>query len=68
MGVEMVSKCCGSDWVDSIDAELEIDSFEDYVCNSCQDYCEITEDYEYRQMRLDQIAEMEADERRDLGR
>tara|TARA_R110002020_G_scaffold369542_2_gene581409 strand:+ start:469 stop:672 length:204 start_codon:yes stop_codon:yes gene_type:complete len=66
MATEMVSRCCGSDWVDSIDSELEIDSFEDYVCNSCQDYCEITEDYEYRQQMLDERAEAREDEKRDL--
>lgn len=52
--VEMVSRCHGADWVDSIDNELGIDSSEDYVCNYCQDYCDIVEDYEYRQMRLDE--------------
>jgi hypothetical protein len=67
MSVEMVSRCHGASWVDSIDTELGIDSPEDYVCNYCQDYCDIVEDYEYRQMRLDEKAEMEADERRDLG-
>ena len=64
MSVEMVSVCCGSNWVDSIDTELGIDSPEDYVCNSCQDYCDIVEDYEYRQMRLDERAEADAEDRK----
>ena len=62
--VEMVSRCHGADWVDSIDNELGIDSSEDYVCNYCQDYCDIVEDYEYRQMRLDERAEADADDKR----
>ena len=64
MSVEMVSGCCGSHWVESIDTELGIDSPEDYVCNSCQDYCDIIEDYEYRQMRLDEKAEADAEDRK----
>tara|TARA_R110000751_G_scaffold48529_4_gene108021 strand:- start:488 stop:706 length:219 start_codon:yes stop_codon:yes gene_type:complete len=64
LGVEMVSRCCGTHWVDSIDHELGIDAPEDYVCNSCQDFCDIVEEYEYRQWRLDERAEAEADDRK----
>ena len=67
MSVELVSKCCGSHWVYSIDTELGIDAPEDYVCNSCQDFCDLQNDYDYNALMRDERAEMEADERRDLG-
>jgi len=38
---EYVSTCCGADYVNSIDYENDIETEEPYVCNSCQDYCDI---------------------------
>ena len=46
-GCAMVSSCCGSLYVDSIEKENDIETIEDYVCCKCQNYCDIIEDYEY---------------------
>ena len=46
---ELVSTCCGADYVESIDNENDIETEEPYVCNSCQDYCDIEEEYEHQE-------------------
>tara|TARA_R100000988_G_C4005648_1_gene172395 strand:+ start:3123 stop:3314 length:192 start_codon:yes stop_codon:yes gene_type:complete len=60
MGVEMVSTCCGDEWED-IENE-----YGDYfiVCIACGNYCETTEDYEYRQWKLDERAEAMAEDKK----
>ena len=47
--LEYVSTCCGADYVNSIDYENDIGTEEPYVCNSCQGFCEIEEDWEYEE-------------------
>jgi hypothetical protein len=63
---ELVSPCCGGDYSDHIDDE----GFEFYKCDekNCNElFHEAIEDYEYNARMLEDKAEMEADERRDLG-
>lgn len=61
---EYVSTCCGADYVLSIDYENDIETEEQYVCNSCQDYCDIEEEYEYEERRKESYLEDCADEKR----
>ena len=56
-GCEMVSKCCGADYVWSIDKECDIETQEEYVCCDCQDYCDIIEDYEYKEIQRENYLE-----------
>jgi hypothetical protein len=35
------TKCCNTDYVLSIDYENGIETETPYVCNSCQDFCEV---------------------------
>ena len=63
---ELVSPCCGGDYSDHIDDE----GFEFYKCDekNCNElFHEPIEDYEYRQQRIDEIAEAQNDEYRDMG-
>jgi len=39
----------------------ERDVIERYVCNSCNDICQPIEDYEYDQLRRDELKEMQYD-------
>ena len=61
-GYDMVSKCCGAEYVDSIDNENDIETIEDYVCCECQDYCDIIEDYEYKAIQRENYLEDMRDE------
>ena len=61
-GCSMVSACCGAEYVESIDKENEIDTDEEYVCNECQDYCNIIEDYEYNEIQRENYLEDMRDE------
>jgi hypothetical protein len=61
---EMVSDCCGADYVWSIDKECDIETEEEYVCNKCQDYCEIIEDYEYEAIQRENYEEERAEAKR----
>lgn len=63
-----VSNCCGAAYVESIDFENDIETTEMYVCNECQDYCDIIEDYEYSEQMKEARDEDRADEERDMGR
>jgi len=38
---EYLSACCGTDYVKSIDNENGIETNNNYVCNNCQDFCDI---------------------------
>jgi len=61
---ELISPCCGSEFTDYINNE----NFGQYKCDHCgEDFDEPTEDYEYHQQMLDDIAEARADEARDMG-
>lgn len=64
MEVEMVSRCCGAEFVESIDKENDLETSEDYVCCECQDYCDIQTDYDYRELMLYDIAEAREDDKR----
>lgn len=60
---ELVSPCCGGDYSDHIDDE----GYDIYICdnhNCKEEFSEPIEDYEYRQRRLDDIAEDRMDEER----
>lgn len=59
---EMVSRCCGAEYVDSIDNENDIETMEDYVCCECQDYCDIIEEYEYQEIQRENYLEDMRDE------
>ena len=61
-GYDMVSYCCGADYVNSIDKENDIETIEDYVCCECQDYCDIIEDYEYQEIQRENYLEDMRDE------
>ena len=61
----MVSSCCGSEYVESIDKENDIDTNEEYVCNECQDYCELIEEYEYKEQQRESYEEMMRDGEKD---
>ena len=61
-GYAMVSRCYGGEYVDSIDNENDIETMEDYVCCECQDYCDIIEDYEYREIQRENYLEDMRDE------
>lgn len=57
----LVSSCCGEDYNEEYESDLEFDY---YVCVSCQDECDIIEDYEYEQNRRESYLEDLADEQR----
>ncbi len=60
---ELVSPCCGGDYSDHVDDE----GYDIYICDNhnCKEaFNEPIEDYEYRQRRLDDIAEDRMDEER----
>ena len=61
MGVNLVSKCCG-------DTFEEVDIIEDwnevYICSQCGEYREVQNDYDYRELRLYDIAEAREDDKR----
>lgn len=65
---EMVSSCCGSDYSDAEDNELDLDILEElgeaYVCDSCGDGCDIMDEEEYAFDRHESYLEDLADERR----
>lgn len=61
-GYAMVSRCCGAEYVNSIDNENDIETIEDYVCCECQDYCDIIEDYEYKAIQRENYLEDMRDE------
>ena len=57
----MISTCCGAEYRDEYESALEFDYF---VCESCQDECDIIEDYEYEQNQKESYMEDLADEQR----
>ena len=59
MEVELVSRCCGDTFEYSTEGFVEI-----YICDQCGDYCEVQNDYDYREMRLYDLAEEREDDRR----
>lgn len=62
----MVSPCCGYEYSDYVDEEEN----DVYICgnNRCKEvFTEPIEDYEYDARMKDDIAEMRADEARDMG-
>jgi hypothetical protein len=61
MAVELVTKCCGATFeeVDKVEDWNEI-----YICNECGDYCEVQNDYDYREMRMYDLDEARSDDRR----
>ena len=62
----LVSPCCGYDYSDYMDKEgHDVYKCDNNKCNEAFD--EPIEDYEYDARMLEDRAEMEADERRDLG-
>tara|TARA_R110000744_G_scaffold14874_2_gene41960 strand:+ start:324 stop:518 length:195 start_codon:yes stop_codon:yes gene_type:complete len=61
MSVEMVSRCCGQDWEET---ENEVYGEIGIVCIACGDWCDIVEDHEYRQWRLDERAEADAEDKK----
>tara|TARA_R110000787_G_scaffold3543_6_gene13880 strand:- start:16431 stop:16655 length:225 start_codon:yes stop_codon:yes gene_type:complete len=71
MSVEMVSRCCGQDWEETeneVYGENGRKSNTVYiigiVCIACGDWCDIVEDHEYRQWRLDERAEADAEDKK----
>jgi len=66
------SYCCDAPIINGICQDKKCldhaEPLEGYVCENCDDFFEEPlEDYEYKNQRLDAIAEDRADERRDLG-
>jgi hypothetical protein len=64
---EMVSSCCGSDYSDSEDKELDLEIHEEcgeYVCDSCGDCCDIIDEEEYAFNRHESYLEDLADDER----
>ena len=62
--VELVSPCCGSEYSDYCDDDIN----EYYQCEQCKEYFhEPLEDYEYDNQIKEKIAEDRADELRDMG-
>jgi hypothetical protein len=62
----MVSPCCGAEYSDVQNKE----GYDVYICDAhqCKEvFSEPIEDYEYDARMREDRAEMEADERRDLG-
>ena len=61
MGVDLVSRCCG-------DTFEEVDIIEDwneiYICTQCGDYCEVQNDYDYRELKMYDVAEAREDDKR----
>ena len=49
-----VSQCCGGEYWDS--SEWEETEY-DYICDICDKGCNIILDYEYQQVRAEQIAD-----------
>tara|TARA_R100000231_G_scaffold26276_3_gene23796 strand:- start:3683 stop:3877 length:195 start_codon:yes stop_codon:yes gene_type:complete len=61
MGVELVSRCCGA----SFEEVEEVESWDEiYICDECLDFCEVQNDYDYRGLRLYDIAEAREDDKR----
>ena len=58
---EMVSHCCGAEYWESRDWE---ETEADYICDCCDDECEIVEKYEYDISEREARAEMRMDEER----
>ena len=63
-GYDMVSNCCGREYIDSIDNENDIETIDDYVCCECQDYCDIIEEYEYHEIQRENYLEERNDAKR----
>jgi|TARA_R110001592_G_scaffold48991_4_gene153352 hypothetical protein len=59
---EIVSSCCGSQYVLSIDFENDIETENKYLCNNCKTFCEVIKDYEYDQNKKDDYYENLSDE------
>ena len=61
---ELVSPCCGHDYSDCTDPDLN----EYYQCDNCKEYFDEPEvDYEYNDRMRENAAEWAEDERRDMG-
>ena len=61
---ELVSPCCGAEYSDHIDPDLN----EHYQCNHCEEYFnDPIENYEYNEQKKESIAEDRMDEKRDMG-
>ena len=61
---ELVSPCCGAEYSDHIDEDLN----EYYQCDNCKElFYEPETDYEYDNQMKESIAEDREDEKRDLG-
>ena len=60
MGIEMVSKCCGYDYIDIEDEYGDAK----VVCKKCEDICELQNDYDYDALMKDERAEADAEDRK----
>ena len=63
MEVYLVSRCCGDEFEEIENEHGDLKE----VCIACGDYCEVQNDYDYRELKLYDLAEAREDERRDLG-
>ena len=58
-GCGMVSRCCGAEYWDSSEWE---ETEENYICDACDEGCDIIEDYEYKAMQRENYLEDMRDE------
>ena len=61
---ELVSPCCGAEYSDHCDDDIN----EYFQCEQCKEYFnDPIEDYEYNEQKKESIAEDRMDEARDMG-
>ena len=61
---ELVSPCCGAEYSDHCDDDIN----EYFQCEQCKEYFnDPIEDYEYNEQKKESIAEDRMDEKRDMG-
>lgn len=61
-GYELVSSCCGAEFWDSSEWE---ETEENYICDACDEGCELIEDYEYEAIQKENYLEAREDARRE---
>lgn len=59
---EMVSSCCGSEYEEVYSEMFDEDKI---LCSECNEYCEITEEYEYKEQQRESYEEMMRDGEKD---
>ena len=64
MEVYLVSRCCGA----TFEEVEEVESWDEiYICDECLDFCEVQNDYDYKELARYDRAESMEDERKDMG-